>query len=604
MDQNPDSKDWEEYISKEDDKDLGSSAWVSVDYGKTDKAHAIILSSNKILKSGADERDGIELQLYESKAIDYPGLDGWFAYLYLMRNDYEKGEPFDVILPEDFVVEFDALYFTAENGGYPRVDKEASIYQKLISYQPEDDSEFKEIVEEEEYNLTVFTHLSPDLIRLIAQSYIFLKQPRICVELVKDDVTIAIKNANRIPLTEDIKIDWRNITLFRKAKFSNTASEKYVVKVWLENILFKKEKLLIGYKIVDLKKDTKTRIFCKSEGKIYLTALNQERNGIENVEISLIDEGETIAKVKTNSNGKAIIGAPCGFFNSYLMNITYKGFLISSENIRLGRIRQILPRFKNLNFNVHDLVINIKDSSGKKPSFNVDLSLTSSDMTNKISLDPDDIKDGTYKFNSLYPAEYSLKIEYNSFEIEELLQIPEIDNLDINLLDFSAILKDKWDLPPNAPVDITLTSTNFKRNPLLYPEEVRPGEYLFSNLYAGTYIFDVHYKDYTLEKIIEILSNEDKIVTMEFSALFNLTTTALDTRGNPINGVDVKLLRNGQEIKKITNENGKVKFSIPPGNYFIDMYLDGESIASRKINLLSEKSYSIVTKSDPILPIL
>ncbi len=604
MDQNPDSKDWEEYISKEDDKDLGSSAWVSVDYGKTDKAHAIILSSNKILKSGADERDGIELQLYESNAIDYPGLDGWFAYLYLMRNDYEKGLPLDVILPEDFVVEFDALYFTTEKGGYPRVDKEASIYQKLISFQPEDDIEFKEDVEEEEYNLTVFTHLSPDLIRLIAQSYIFLKQPRICIELVKDDATIALKKANRIPLTEDIKIDWRNITLFRKAKFSNTESEKYVVKVWLENILFKKDKLLIGYKIVDLKQDTKMRIFCKPEGKIYLTALNQERKGIEDVEISLIDDGETIAKVKTSSNGKAIIGAPCGFFNSYLMNITYKGFLISSEKIRLGRIREILPKFKKLNFNVHDLVININDSSEKPPSFNVGLSLTSSDMDNPISLKPDDIKDGTFKFNSLYSADYTLKINYESFEIEELIQIPDIDNLDINLLDFSAILKDKWDLPPNAPLDISLTSTNFKRNPLLYPEEVKPGEYLFSNLYPGNYIFNVHYKDYTIEKLIEILGNEDKIVTMEFSALFNLTTIALDTRGNPINGADVKLIRNGQEIKKITNDNGRVTFSIPPGNYFVDMYLDGESIASRKVNVLSEKSYSIVTNSDPNLPLI
>ena len=46
-----------------------------------------------------------------------------------------------------------------------------------------------------------------------------------------------------------------------------------------------------------------------------------------------------------------------------------------------------------------------------------------------------------------------------------------------------------------------------------------------------------------IDKQIQILGGEDKNITMEFSALFNLTTIVLDTRGNPINGANVILIR-------------------------------------------------------------
>jgi hypothetical protein len=602
MEQYPENTDWEESISKEDDFDLGSSAWVSVDYGETGKAHAIILSSNEILKSGEGERDGIELQLYESKNINYPGLDGRFAYLYLMRNDYEKGKPFDTIIPEDFVVEFDALYFTTEEGGYPAVDREASIYQKLITYQPEEDSEIQDDDDIEKYSLTVFTHLSPDLLARISLSNLFLKAPMIYVQLLKDDVSLAVKRVHRIPLTGELKIDWRNITLFRKAHFLDTAADTYVIKVWLDNLIFKRESQLIGYEIIDLKRDTKVRIYCSHEGELNLYVLDQEGDGIGNVQITFKDKGEIIAKGQTGSNGRATLIAPCGLFNSYTMNISYKGFLISSERIRFGRIRQILSMRKILNLDVYDLDINVKDSSGKTPSFDFDISLISPEMDDAIILKPDNISDGIYKFYSLYPANYTLNIRFKSFEIEELLQISETKNIDIDLYDLSIILTDKWDLPPDASLDISLRSSDFKRNVVLSANKVEPGVYLISNLYPGNYNLEVHYKEFSIEKQIEILSGEDKNITMEFSALFNLTTIVLDTRGNPINGANVILIRKNQEIKGTTNDKGKVRFTIPPGDYYIDMFIDDEEIASRKLSVPYEKTYSIVTKSDPILP--
>ena len=174
--------------------------------------------------------------------------------------------------------------------------------------------------------------------------------------------------------------------------------------------------------------------------------------------------------------------------------------------------------------------------------------------------------------------------------------------MDIDLYDFTAVLKDDWDLPPNAPIDISLSSMNFKRNVVLYPEEVRPGQYLFKNLYPGDYDFEVNYKEYSLVRPLSLTGIEPKNITMEFSALFNLTAIVLDTRGNPINGVNVKLLREGQEVQGSTNDKGTARFLVPPGDYYIDMYMDEETIASRKISVPYERTYSIVTKSEPMLP--
>ena len=602
MNQFPENSDWEKYISKEDDFDLGSSAWVSVDYGETGKAFAIILSNNSIIKTGQDERDGIELQLYEAKNVNYPGLDGRFALLYLMRNDYEKGEPRDVVLPKNFVVEFDALYFTTEQGGFLTVDKEANIYQKLIAFQPEENNDIKDEEKKEEYSLTVFAHLPPDLFGSVTLSHLLLKKPAISIELLKDNIPIAIKKTYRIPLTGEIRIDWRNISLFRKAQFPKVEPQKYVVKVWMDNIIFKRDRQLIGYRVIDLSSDKRIRIFCTNEGKIDLTVFDQNDNGINDVQISLEVDGEIISTEDTNLNGKAIIKAPCGIVNFYKLNLTYKGFLISSENIRLGRFRQLIPIFKKYDFNVYDFEISFKDSNSNPPDFDVEVSLLSPEMEKPVILYPDDIENGIYRFNSLHPANYTLLVDFKSYEIEESINIPSIRNLDIELQDLSVFLKDDWDLAPNIDLDISLKSTGFKRNVILYPKEIEPGNFLFSNLYSGIYDLEIRYKDFSIEKTVEIESEKSKDLTLEFSAEFNLTAVILDSRGNPINGANVSIIRESRKIYDVTNEKGIAKFSIPPGKYYIDMYLDEEPIGYRKINVPSEKKYSIVTNNEPLLP--
>jgi len=604
FDQYPDYSNWQSIIHKSDDYDLGSSPWVSVDNGETGKAHGIIFDSNDIIKYGPDERDGIELQLFEAKNIQYPGLVGRFAHLYIMRNAYEEGAQKDELIPENYAVEFNAEYFTTNNGGYPKVEKEASIYQKLISYQPEGNNVIDEEEKGERYTLTVYQHLLRSLLIKFRISSLLFKEPRITAELVHQTDTIGYGKTYRFPFTEEAKIDWKNISLFRRIIFTNLPEGKYVVKIWLENAILSNKKEFIGYKIVDLKKDTKVRIFCGHQGKINIFVKDQNGNGIENVQFNLIDDGIIIEKAESDFNGRAMLKAPCGLGRRYTLNTTYKGFFIDQQNIRLGRIRKFIPKRVSLNFDTHDLKISIIYSKGNSPGFNVDLSLTSNKMQTPIEIKANTTSEGTYNFKALYPADYILKINYNLFEIKEKINVPDISSFDIKLYDLTAFIKDDWNLPPEAPIDVTLTSKDFEKTVMLAGEKISSEEYLFSDIYPGNYTIKVGYKSYKREESIRILGNEHGEISIVFSALFNVTTKVLDARGDPMRDANVLFIRGEKEIGGISDDNGDVIFSIPPGTYVCEIYTNEKLIAERKVDVLYDKSYSVVTTSEPIVPFI
>jgi len=124
-------------LSKEEDVDLGSHAWVSFDEGESGKAHAVILNSTNVLRSGTNEPDGVQITAYEGKNTGFtlPGLDPRFAFAYLNRNKFDIGADEDNKIPKDYVFEFDAEFFSTENGGFKAVDEEATIFQNLVKYQ-------------------------------------------------------------------------------------------------------------------------------------------------------------------------------------------------------------------------------------------------------------------------------------------------------------------------------------------------------------------------------------------------------------------------------------------------------------------------------------
>ena len=621
LNQNPESEDWTEVIGEKDDYDLGSIPWVSADYGESGTAYSIIFESDNVLKSGSDERDGIQLLSYESKFLNLPGLIARANYLYLMRNESEKGEPVDRELPENYVVEFNAEYFTSRNGGYSAVDKEAKLYQKLISYQPDVDDEIDDDEEEvEKYSLTTFVHLSPSFpLGSIFSVLLGVNFSYIQAELYKEQNQVSSGFVGRIPINlvgldfegktfvEKVKtiinlFDWKNASLFKKIRFTDQPEGKYLIKIYLENPFLRKERKFIGYKIIDLKENTKTRIFCKPEGKINVF-LNPKKGGVEGAKISLIKDEIPIVEITSGSDGKATLKAPCGLSEKYILNVIYKGFLINEEQIRLGRIRRFLPLRKTYNFDVHDLNINVKDSDENTPSFDVDLSLTSDEMQFPTTIKADSINDGTYTFKALYPSNYDLKIKYNSFEIKEKVDIPNINSMDINLSDFTARIKDNWDLSPEVFLDVTLTSKDFVKNVVKLGEKISPERYYFSNLYPGTYTLEVSYKSVTTKDSISIpYENNEK--TIVFPAEFNTTLEVFDIRGIPLKDIKVVMSRNSKEIDGITDDNGNVILSIPPGLYHSKFYHNGELIAKRNVEIQSEKTISVATTNEPIFPII
>jgi hypothetical protein len=622
VDPYPEGKKYQRIIDREDDCDLGSFAWVSFDEGKSGKAHAIIFEANKVLKSGTDEPEGIGLQLLESNAIQLPGVNSRLAVLYMMRNSYEEGEKPDIELPENYVVEFNAEFFTTENGGYPTVEEEAKMYQSLIRYQPTNGDDITNGEEEtEKFNLTAYVHLAQSFpFGSLLSTGLGWNVSYLSAEVYKENSYTSTGSISRLPLLEDIPVDfmdmslvekikaifrlfdWKNFSFFKKAYLSNLEAGRYLIKIFRENPFLEKERQFIGFTIVNLDKDMSTHIYCKPEGKISFSVLNQDGNGIKNAQIYLKKDDIIIAKSESDSNGKAVIKAPCGLRQTYTLNVTYKGFLINKEQIRLGIIRRIIPLKKTLKFDVYDLNVSIMDSKGEIPAFDVDFSLTSDEMQVPVNIKADSVSDGVHKFNDLYPANYTLTINYNSFEIREKIQIPGIESMSIKLYDFTAYIKDSWSLAPGATLDVTLTSKDFEKNVVMTGEKLSAKEHRFTDLYPGNYRFKARYKTFTIEELISIPDKEN--ITIMFPAVFNVTATIVDSRGNPLKDAKVLIIREEKEVQGITDDNGEVIFSLPPGYYDCKVYSNGNLIAKRRVEVFNEKTYTIATTDDPLLPFI
>ena len=105
-------------IGNDDDVDLGTKTWVSFDDGKNGESHGLIFSSNDVLISGTDEKNGLQINVLESDYPHLPGLENDLATIQIGRNSIEPGSNHDLKIPSDFTVEFYADFFSSENDGY------------------------------------------------------------------------------------------------------------------------------------------------------------------------------------------------------------------------------------------------------------------------------------------------------------------------------------------------------------------------------------------------------------------------------------------------------------------------------------------------------
>ncbi|MCD6236539.1 MAG: hypothetical protein J7K13_01105 [Thermoplasmata archaeon] len=436
---NPESHKSEWILSTSDDIDLGGKAWLCIDDSSTGKAHALIFQSNTGLLEG--EEEGIQVKASVKQVVKLPGLEADTGSLFATRNAYEKGKEHNLILPKGMNVTFDAEFVTVEGGGYEEVDKESENFQKLTTYRPLVASNLSKVEEKKRYGLTAYVHLAPSfpLGSLLSAasgknfSYLYAELYREALVSsgsigrlsLSSDMSLNLKNATLIQKVKAVigLFDWRNASLFKKIHFPELEEGRYLVKIYRENPLFGRDREYIGFGIVDLKEDSSVHIFCRPEGKILFSAVDQNSRAVEQVRFLLLKDETVVAEGITDKNGTVILKAPCLPMHPYKLHVIYQGFLIEEKDIRLSFLRHLFPLKEFLTLPLYRLRLRIKDSWRFAPAIDVNPILTSKDMIEQNSITAEQKNDGEYFFSNLYPADYTLRLGYKSFIVTKNISI-------------------------------------------------------------------------------------------------------------------------------------------------------------------------------------
>jgi len=419
----PESVTKELILSTEDDIDLGSKGWVCLSDPGTGKVHGLIMDSNVGFVDGED--DGIQIKSYVKQNIKLPGIEGDTGNVFLGRNAYEKDKSHTTVIPQGFHVNFGVVFITDEDEGYEKVD--IPIFRDNVT----DGEEIKK------YSLTVFVHFAPSAPMGSLLSAVLGKNiPYINAELYKENIFKSSGSVGRLPigaieldfegknLLQILKtiigmFDFKNASFFKKIKFPDLEPGTYVVKIFRENLLFKRDKQYIGYAIVELKNDEKVRIFCRTQGTIKSSIVDQFGNAVENVKLSLERNGAVISNSITDKNGTVILNAPCYPTKPYTLRVIYQGFLVEEKKVKLGYINRFIRLKESFAIEHHKLNLKLKDKWGFAPAVEVDPELTSSEMIEQVRISPVKTKEGEYLFTNIYPAKYTLNMKYKSFEVNK-----------------------------------------------------------------------------------------------------------------------------------------------------------------------------------------
>jgi len=430
------------FINTKEDLDLGEKAWISFDEGETGTAHAIILGSTNVVKFGSDERDGIQIKGREQDSSDLPGLEANMIFVEFSRNSYEMDSLHDLEVPDNLIVEYDAEFFSTNIGGYRAVEKEADVFQSIIKISPTHTKEIIEDIEQEETcSLTVYVHMKSSIPMGSALSIISgLNLSYISAELHYDNELISTGIGGRLPTNpvpdfkntkfiEKIKLalgifDWKNLTFFKKINFQNLKPGRYLIKIFIENPLFGKERKFIGFKIIDIKKHVNTHVFCKPEGSIQVNLLDQNDDAIKNAKLIISENNVTISEEKTDDKGKALIKIPCNTFDKYDFKVLYNGFTLYDNSFKLKYYRNKFPIKKSIDIKRYDFNLEILDNWDLPPEINLEPFLISNQMDEPTELFPDEIQKNNYHFSNLTPANYLLNLHYRSFFLEENIEVP------------------------------------------------------------------------------------------------------------------------------------------------------------------------------------
>jgi hypothetical protein len=500
---NPENKEREWIIPYTDDCDLGQDAWFSYDEGESGKAFGFLFSSNEdIVKYGKDERDGIQLKATQKEYLRVLGAEVDYVGISFGRNSYEPGSDQDLNIAGDLVVEFDVEFFTSEEGGLNEVIAEYEYFQKLSEYRGNGGEPPSG---ENIYTLRVAPRLS--LSGRFFSHPIFSNISGFTFSELSGEI---FQNGELVSEGEFFK------PLFGAPKiiFSKLSPGDYVVKIFHE-FLNRRKKICAIFPI-KINSDRFRSVLCTWERNIKIITKNQNNERIENIDLNLYKNNFLILRNITNNYEDTSMKVSLNFFSPYVIKAYYKGYKIYDN---------VVPRLSknvNINLDLYDLIINVKDDLGFNPGVNVRPYLTSQQMDKQIEIIPEDLGGGRFLFKNLPASDYTLYISYGRFSNE----------LDINI-----------------PDDIDSPS-------------------------------------------------------IKFTATFDLRNELLDSRGSTIDDKDLKIsiIRDGILIKDLISPDEIIE--LPPGKYTVNVYSDGNLIGSEKVDFNNDKSIKIITKIEPILPIL
>ena len=247
-----------------------------------------------------------------------------------------------------------------------------------------------------------------------------------------------------------------------------------------------------------------------------------------------------------------------------------------------------------------NIQITAKDQHGQRIE-DIELTLLRNDtvfLRNLTNGDDDVIM--SVNFNLFEP--YILKAYYKGFTIY-YKQIPRSEknvNIILNLYDLIINVKDKLGFSPGVNVRPFLTSSEMDSPIELMPEDIRNGKYVFEDLIPARYKLYISYGRFSDEMYINLPKDGDS-ASINFSAVFDLGTKILDSRGNLIQDTNLNLevKREGNTLFESISPYEIV--TLPPGRYTVNVYLDGKLIGAATVELTNDKEINIVTKLESIL---
>ncbi len=497
MNLEPESKKREWIVSYKDDADLGKEGWIAYGNGQEGKVNSIIFSSDKdVIKSGVDERDGIQIKVAEKEYFDFLSAEVDYASINFGRNSFEEGYSHDLRIPEDLIVMFDAELFSSDEGGYEVVRKEAKIYQQLVKHRYfSEDSTFEK--QQRKHELTVFTYLGgtrfsyPRLSNITGNFF-----PVMWIELWQDGKQILSGEANK-PL----------FFRYRSYKiFPEVIEGDYLIKVFWK--LGNSNKFFTGAKTVTINKYTRVHIFCSWERPIHATFIDQYGNGIEGVRAVLLNnKGEIFNENTTDETGSVVLKAPFSFGDPYLLKAFYKDLIVHEDQVRNSVVKLRLK----LDLELYDFTVKVEDKFNLPPGVEITPTLSKTYDEEVVQLIPTKIERGLYLFEKIPSGDYKIQVSYANFIDEKNFNIP--NNGDFVVIRFSVafdLIIDLFDLQANPLLNSDINLRVYRDGNKILESDERvlslPPAYYTINAYNNGNLVGFKDVDFTSNRNIKLIT--------------------------------------------------------------------------------------------------